>query len=188
MTRLFLLLTLLSAPVLQAQELPLGSALPRADAALAAASGGTATLASLAGPRGLVVAFWSNSCPWVDRYEQRVLDLAARYGGQGYGFVLVNPAATDASKNAARVSERGYSMPYLTDEGAQLARALGAQRTPQFFVFDAGRSLVYVGAVDDSPAEASAASRSYLREALDAALRGDAPQTPRTEALGCLIR
>lgn len=189
MYRIFLTIGLVLAALLpvaaRAQELPLGSALPLAGQAFAAADGSSKALSAYAGPAGTVLVFWANRCPWVDRYEARVTDLAARYG-ERYGFVLVGSAAADA--NAARAQTQGYRMPYVTDAGGALAAALGAQRTPQVFVFDAAGALAYTGTVDDSPSDPAAASKPYLRDALDAIAAGRPAPTTRTEALGCLIR
>ncbi len=164
-----------------------------ADTALPRAMGGTASLASLAGPSGTVVVFWANQCPWVDRYEERLFSLANRYSGDGYNFVLVNSfgAGVDAEapeRSAARYSNKGYTLPYLLDGDGALATAMGASRAPQVYVFDAGRKLVYVGSVDDNPTNADAASRRYLQESIDAGMAGGRPETAQTESLGCLIK
>ncbi len=191
----FALLLLLAAPfAASAQELPLGSPLPLADQTFSRADGQSGTLASLAGSKGTVVVFWANKCAWVDRYEDRLLGLAREYGAQGYNFVLVNSfnGATDANeapdKSAARATAKSYAVPYVTDAGGALAKALGAARAPQVFVFDSNKSLVYVGAIDDSPSDAAAAKQRFLSDALRAGSAGKAPETTRSEALGCLIR
>ncbi len=164
-----------------------------ADTALPRATGGTASLASLAGTRGTVVVFWANQCPWVDRYEERLFSLADRYGADGYSFVLVNsfgPSvdAESPERSSARYSNKGYALPYLIDGKGALATAMGASRAPQVYVFDENRALVYVGSVDDNPTNADAASRRYLEESIDAQMAGGRPETAQTESLGCLIK
>ena len=179
---------------IHAQELPLGSPLPLASQTFSAADGATGALSSMVGTKGTVFVFWSNKCAFVDRYEARLMDLAARYSQQGYRFVLVNSsnpakdANESAEKAAARAAEKAYTMPYVLDTDGAFAKALGAARAPQVFVFDANSSLVYVGAIDDSPADAATASSYFLRDALDAVGSGKTPATTRSEALGCLIR
>lgn len=174
----------LIAVTARAQELPLGSPLP-ASASLTAADGSPRALPSLAGSQGTVLVTWSNACPWVDRIEARLVDLASTYGDR-FGFALVGPGTPAA--NAERVAARGYAFPYLSDAGNALARALGAQRSATIFVFDAAGALAYVGALDDSPTDATRATAFYLRDALDAIAAGRPAPVTRTEALGCLIR
>ncbi|ACY48788.1 thioredoxin family protein [Rhodothermus marinus] len=187
MRHFWLLLGLLVAWPAQAQ-------LPLADRPMPSTDGQQVTLAQLRGARGLVIVFWSNRCPWVDRYEARLKELADAYEAQGIAFVLVNANDPEAfpqeSLEASRqqVQRKGYPMPYLKDEEAALARALGASRTPEVFVFDARNRLVYRGAIDDSPGDASNVQQAYLKAALEALLQGKAPETTETGAFGCLIR
>ncbi|MDQ7039812.1 MAG: thioredoxin family protein [Rhodothermus sp.] len=168
--------------------------LPLADRPMPSVDGQQVTLAQLRGSRGLVIVFWSNRCPWADRYEARVKKLAEMYKVRGVAFVLVNAndpkAFPQESLEASRrqAQRRGYTIPYLQDRGAALARALGASRTPEVFVFDAHNRLIYRGAIDDSPGDATNAQRTYLQIALEALLQGKAPPTTETGAFGCLIR
>ncbi len=174
--------------------LPGWAQLPLADRPMPSTDGQQVTLAQLRGARGLVIVFWSNRCPWVDRYEARLKELAEAYEAQGIAFVLVNANDPEAfpqeSLEASRqqAQRKNYTMPYLKDEGAALARALGASRTPEVFVFDARNRLVYRGAIDDSPGDASNVQQAYLEAALRALLQGKAPETSKTGAFGCLIR
>ncbi|HYE58945.1 MAG TPA: redoxin family protein, partial [Rhodothermales bacterium] len=162
MKRLLLLALLaLTTASVRAQELPLGSPLPQITS-LTATDGSGRTLDGMAGPQGTVVVLWSNNCPWVDRLDDRLMDLAATYADR-YAFVLVGSA--DPTANAQRASVKGYRFPYLSDSGNALARALGAQRTATFFVFDASGALAYVGAFDNSPTDVSRATAHYLRDA-----------------------
>lgn len=173
---------------------PVWAQLPLADRPMPSVDGQTVTLAQLRGSRGLVIVFWSNRCPWVDRYETRLKELVERYEAQGIAFVLVNSNDPEAfpqeSIEASRqqAQRKRYPMPYLKDEGAALARALDASRTPEVFVFDARNRLVYRGAIDDSPGDAANVQQVYLQTALQALLQGQVPETAETGAFGCLIR
>jgi len=168
--------------------------LPLADRPMPSTDGRSLTLAQLQGSRGLVVVFWSNRCPWVDRYEARLKELAETYEGRGIRFVLVN--ANDAGAfpqesleaSAAQARRKGYTLPYVRDEGSTLAQALGASRTPEVFVFTAQGRLLYRGAIDDSPGDAANVQQAYLREALEALLQGRQPAITETSPFGCLIR
>lgn len=163
----------------------LGAPLPMRDAVLAPTTGAGQALASYGRGSGLVVVLWSNRCPWSDRYDDRVADLARTYGDR-FGVVLVSTASVD--DNRTRATERTYATPYLSDAGGAFARALGAVRSPQAYVFGADGTLAYVGAIDDSPSDADRVTAPYLRSALDAIAAGQVPATAKTEALGCLIR
>ncbi len=168
----------------RAQELPLGSAMP-VITSLTATDGALASTATLSKPGGTVFVTWSNACPWVDRVEARLVDLAGQYGDR-YGFVLVGTGA--AEQNGQRATAKGYPFPYLTDTGSAFTKALGAQRTATFYVFDANGSLAYIGALDDSPTDPARATAHYLKDALDSITAGRPAPVTRTEALGCLIR
>jgi thiol-disulfide isomerase/thioredoxin len=188
-------LMLTSAQAVVAQEAPLGTSMPQLDRSLQNVNGGTATLGSLRGSRGTVLVFWSNQCPWVDRYEERVLAIASRFRDQGVNLVLVNPndpaafPQEAAAEGQARAQSGNYgSTPYVMDSGAQLARALGAGRTPHVFAFDANGSLIYVGGIDDSPGDPDNVQRNYLSEALDASLGGRPIGVAQTRAFGCTIK
>lgn len=193
LTAIFTLVMLAVGPALaQNEELPLGSAMPMASEALPQAGGGQSSLGDAQGASGTVVIFWSNNCPWVDKYEDRVLDLANTYGSQGVGFVLVNPNDADAfPRESLEESARragSYPMPYLRDPGSRLARAFGAARTPHVFVFDGAGELAYVGTIDDSPGDPGNVQNSYLAGALDALVAGEPVATTRTKAFGCTIK
>lgn len=177
------LLALALSPA-RAQEIPLGSPIP-VITSLTATDGSGRTLDGLAGTNGTVIVTWSNACPWVDRVEQRLMTLAGTYGDR-FGFALVGPGPVAA--NAERATARGYTLPYLADTGNAFAKALGAQRSATIFVFDGGGALAYVGALDDSPTDASRATVHYLKDALEAIAAGQPAPVTRTEALGCLIR
>ncbi len=163
----------------------IGALLPMAGAVLAPAGGTGQPLSAYSRSSGLVVVLWGNRCPWVERYDARVAALAQTFGDR-FGVVLVSTGS--AEDNAARATENAYAMPYLSDAGGAFVRALGAVRAPQAYVFDASGRLAYSGAIDDSPANADRVSATYLADALTAVAGGKAPATPRTEALGCLIR
>jgi peroxiredoxin len=141
----------------------------------------------------LVLVQSCNHCPYVLAWEGRMDRLAREYADRGVRFVAVNsndaeayPADSfDAMVEHAR--EAGYSFDYLYDESQEVARALGSERTPEAFVFDADRRLVYHGAVDDNREEADVTT-SYLRDALEAALAGETPPVADTPPVGCTVK
>jgi len=133
----------------------LGKPLPLANRPMLNVDGKQVTLGSLKGEKGLVLSFWSNTCPWVAKYEDRFLALARTYQPKGFSFVVVNANDPKAHPREAleamkeRALQKKYPFPYLVDENSALARALGATRTPHVYVYDASGKLVYVGAIDD---------------------------------------
>jgi hypothetical protein len=86
-----------------------------------------------------------------------------------------------------RAAEQRYVFAYARDESQEVARAYGAQRTPEVFVLDADRRIAYHGAIDDD-ADPDRASERYLRDALDAVLEGRSPDRPETAPVGCTIK
>jgi len=179
----------------QPQEMPLGSALPSVEEALVRTDGGTeVSVGDLMGERATVFVFWSNQCPWVDKYAERVQSLRETFHSDGVSVVLVNANDADSfpreSLEASRekAESAGFEAAYVRDPEAALANALGASRTPHAFVFDEAQTLVYAGAIDDSPADASAVSKPYLQQAVEALLAGESVPTADTKAFGCMIK
>ncbi len=178
----------------QPAPLPVGAKMPMADHPLTGLDGRQTALADTLGARGTVVLFWSNTCPWTKNYEKRVRALASRAAEFGIRFVLVNandprafPRETPPEARKRSVA-RAPGVAYLFDEGSALARAFGATRTPEVFVFNADTTLVYAGAIDDSPRSEKDVERAYLAEALEALRAGAPVETPRTKPFGCLIK
>jgi hypothetical protein len=176
------------------QPLDIGATLPLADATMPNVTGAATSFAEQMGDQGLAVIFWSNTCPWVAKYEDRVLALAEEYEQAGIGFVIVNAndpgeypeEGTEAIRAHATASN--YPFPYLVDEGSRAALAFGASRTPQVFLFDAGNTLVYEGTVDDSPSDASQVTEEYFRDAMNQLIAGTAISVQKTKAFGCTIK
>lgn len=178
----------------QPEELPLGSSLPSTDASLQRVDGTSVSVEALLGSTATVFIFWSNQCPWVNKYESRVQALVEDFKGEGVQVVLVN--ANDASAfpkeslaaSRARSQEADYTAPYVKDAGGTLAMALGASRTPHAFVFDGTNTLVYAGTIDDSPGDPSNVSKPYLRNAIQAVVSGSEVPVADTRAFGCMIK
>jgi peroxiredoxin len=134
-----------------------------------------------------------NHCPYVLAWEGRMKAIERDYGNRGVRVVAVN--SNDAIRYPAdsfeemrtRAEREGFKFDYLHDEDQSLARALGAERTPEVFVFDRDRRLVYHGAIDDNRDD-TAVTQHYLREVLDALLDGRDPPVQETEPVGCSVK
>ncbi len=171
--------------------LELGSEAP--DFRLRGVDGGEHTLASYDDAALLVLIQSCNHCPYVLAWEGRMAAIQRDYADRGVSVVAFN--SNDASRYPEDSFERmvthsrqeGFNFDYLHDPEQLLAHALGAQRTPEVFLFDLERTLIYHGAIDDNRDD-SAVGRHYLREALDAALAGEAPPLADTAAVGCSVK
>ena len=144
--------------------------------------------------QALVVIFSCNHCPYVRAWEDRMVEIQREYADKGVQLVAVN--ANDDVKYPEdsfeemkkRAAEKGFNFPYLRDDTQEVARAYGAERTPEVFVFDRDRKLRYHGAIDDNYENPQLVRRSYLREALDALLAGSQVPTTETPPVGCTIK
>jgi peroxiredoxin len=134
-----------------------------------------------------------NHCPYVQGWEGRMKAIQRDYADRGVRLVAVSSndveshPADSFDEMVARAEEQEFNFDYLYDEDQSLARALGAERTPEVFVFDRDRRLVYHGAIDDHREE-EGVTQNYLRDALDAVLAGEAPATADTPAVGCTVK
>jgi peroxiredoxin len=142
----------------------------------------------------LAVIFSCNHCPYVRAWEDRMVKLQADYADKGVQLIAIN--ANDAVSHPSdsfesmkiHHSEQGFKFLYLHDKNQDIAKAYGAQRTPEVFLFGKDRTLAYHGAIDDNYEHADAAQAHYLQDALDAVLSGQSPPTPKTDAVGCTIK
>jgi len=156
--------------------------------------GKTHTLGELEDKPVVAVTFWCNHCPYVQAWEQRVIEVANDYRAKGVAVVAINANETinyptdDFPHMVERARDKRYPFSYLRDETQETARAYGAARTPEFFVFDRDRVLRYHGAPDDNHESASRVTHKYLRDALDAILAGKEPTLPETAPKGCSVK
>jgi peroxiredoxin len=173
--------------------LGLGDALPAFS--LPDTEGETHTLGEPSPDVAATVVYWTcNHCPYALAWHDRLLEVASDYEQRGVRVLAINSndperyPADSPQAMADRVrSEGGWPHPYLFDGSQQVARAFGAERTPQVFLADSELRLRYRGA-PDADYEDPAQNASWLRGALDAVLAGRGPDPPETEAVGCSIK
>jgi len=165
------------------------------DFSLPDTNGNTISLAGCADAPALLVIFMSNHCPYVKHVAGQLATLAGEYQERGVAVVGINSNDIDNSpddspeKMAEEVANRGYTFPYLYDATHEVAQAYRAACTPDFFVFDRDRKLVYRGQLDDSrPENGKPVTGADLRAALDAVLAGDSVTETQTPSLGCNIK
>jgi peroxiredoxin len=172
-------------------SIALGS--PAPDFTLTEVNGATRSLADYANASILVLVQSCNHCPYVLAWEGRLASIASEYAARGVVVVATN--ANDAarypedsfSRMQEHAREQAFPFDYLHDEQQELATALGAERTPEVFVFDSARQLAYHGAIDDNRDE-DAVTEHFLRNALGALIAGAPIPTPETAPVGCSVK
>ena len=150
------------------------------------------SLADLKDKQLVVVIFTCNSCPVAVDYEDRIVAFAKKHAGPNapVGVVAINVNKIEADslpRMKERAEEKGFPFPYLFDETQKIAKDYGATYTPEFFVLNKDRKVVYMGGMDDNSNPANVTA-NYLEPAVAAALRGEKPATFETVARGCTIR
>ena len=134
-----------------------------------------------------VFVFYSETCPCMQAHEPRLKQLFSSFSRRGVAFRLVNSeVGASASRDARVAAERGYPFLLLTDPGAQLAHAVGAEYATHSVVLDPSGKVKYSGGIDSDKNRLHADATPYLSRALEALLGGRAAPTPR-EALGCSL-
>jgi len=122
-----------------------------------------------------------------------MIELQRELGPRGFRLVAISSNDADSYPEdsfeamRARAREQGFNFDYLYDESQDVARALGSERTPEAFLFDRDRRLVYHGAIDDSRDERSV-TQHYLRDAAEAVLAGEEPAVRETPPVGCTVK
>jgi len=172
---------------------PLG--MPAPDFRLPDTDGKMVSLSDFAQAPALLVAFICNHCPYVKHIQKAFAELAKEYQAKGVAIVAINsndPVAYPEDSPAKMKEEKervGYTFPYLFDETQEVARAYHAACTPDFFLFDKERKLVYRGQMDDSrPGNGKPNDGRDLRAAMDAVLAGQKPSPNQKPSIGCNIK
>ena len=140
----------------------------------------------------VVVVFTCNSCPYAVDYEERINKLASQYSGKDsrVAVVAINVNKIEADQLPAmkkRVEDRKLTYAYLYDETQQIAKEFGAARTPEFFVLNKERRIVYMGAMDDNT-RADQVKTKYVEQAITATLAGQSIPVTETPPVGCAVR
>jgi peroxiredoxin len=174
--------------------LPIGASMPMADVKMKNVDGTDQTLAAVKKPAGTLVVFTCNHCPFAKRWESRIVDLGNAYASKGIGVIAVNANDPKVAEEDAydvmqqRAKERGMQFPYVVDETSNVAKAFGATKTPEAFLFDKDGKLVYHGTIDDNGEDASKVEKPYLKNALEDVLAGREVAVKETKSIGCGIK
>lgn len=145
-------------------------------------------------PKGYVVVFTCNTCPYAQANEQRLIELHNTYAPKGYPVVAIQPNdptlkpgdSFEAMKKNAK--EKGFPFLYLFDDGQEVFPKYGATKTPEVFLVDADLVVRYHGAIDDSPRDGDSVGEKFVEKAIEAIDAGNDPSTTDTKAIGCGIK
>lgn len=175
------------------ETMPLGTAAPPFSLT-EVSDGSTVTLAEVSDGPALVVAFLCRHCPYVKHVEHAFAQLATTYQQQGVRFVGISAndpqlSPDDAPGSLAEQKQQvGFTFPYLFDADQSVAKAYGAACTPDLFVFDADRRLVYRGRFDETRPGKGEPDGADLRAVLDAVLSGGEVPADQWPSTGCSIK
>jgi len=147
--------------------------------------------------KGFIVTFTCNHCPYSVAYEDRIIALDKKYKEKGYPVIAINPNNPEISKGddftsmQQRSKDKGFTFPYLFDNGQKIYPQYGATRTPHVFLLnkEKGNLIVeYIGAIDNNSQDADAVTEKYVENAVDALLEDKKPALNNTKAIGCTIK
>lgn len=175
-------------------ELEIGAKAPMTDVEVKDVSGEMLTLNEVAGEKGLLVIFSCNTCPWVERWEDRYNPHARLAKENGIGTIALNPNTAYRNRGDGfedmqeRAKEKGYEFYYALDKNSEMAKAFGATRTPHIFLFNSAMELVYRGAIDDNARSAKDVKEPYLKNAIKALGTGNEISVKTSKSLGCTIK
>lgn len=174
--------------------LPIGASMPNPDLKMKDVSGKEISLNSAKKKNGLLVMFSCNTCPYVIKNQSRTIEVSKHAIANDIGVAILNPneayRGNEDSYEAMKeyAAEQKYDWHYLVDQNHVMADAFGANRTPECFLFDKDGKLVYHGAIDDNPNDASAVSRKHLVEAINELKSGKEIAVKESRSVGCTIK
>ena len=175
-------------------ELPIGATMPKADVKLKDISGKEVTLKDVKKENGILVMFSCNTCPYVIRNQARTREICQYAASKGMGVILLN--SNEGSRDGddsfeemkSYAKDQKYQWFYAVDRNNELADAFGANRTPECYLFDKSGKLIYHGAIDDNPGDASSVGRKHLQQAIDESLAGKEVSIKTSRSVGCSIK
>ena len=147
--------------------------------------------------KGFIVVFTCNHCPYAVAYEDRIIELDKKYKKLGYPVIAINPNNPEVQDKDSyelmkvRAKEKGFTFPYLFDEGQKIYPQYGATKTPHVYVLQKGKEgnkVKYIGAIDDNHSDESAVKVKYVENAVDALLKNKEVTVKVTKAIGCSIK
>lgn len=147
--------------------------------------------------KGFIVVFTCNHCPYAKKYEDRIIELDKKYKAQGYPVIAINPNDPNVQPEDGyqqmieRAKQKGFTFPYLVDEGQKIYPQYGATKTPHVFVLkkENGKNIVkYIGAIDNNYDNPNDVSEYYAQDAVNALIKDETVKMTKTVAIGCTIK
>lgn len=175
------------------QPIAIGTSIPMLDYKMQSTDGKEFSVYDVMQKNGVLVMFSCNTCPYVIKYQQRTLDAIKMAKENGFGVIIINSnegqrKAEDSYSSMQEYAKgQTYNVPYVVDVKSTVADAYGATRTPECFLFNAKRELVYHGAIDDNT-NAIEASRNHLSIALEEVRNGSSITVQESRSVGCTIK
>ena len=175
--------------------LPLGTEMPKFN--LLGIDGEMHTSDMFDGKKGSLVMFICNHCPFVKHVNEEIVNLSNEIMGNDIGVIGINSNDSSREKYAEDSIDKmreyaenlGYNFPYVVDEDQSVAKNFTAQCTPDFFLFDSDRNLIYRGQLDGSrPGNDIPTNGESLRSAIQALLNNEDPISDQLPSMGCNIK
>ncbi len=176
------------------EPLPIGSTLPLADKNWKDVSGKMISASAARKEKGLLVMFSCNTCPYVIKNQVRTKAICEYALKNNIGVLVFNSneayreEADSYEAMQAYAKAQDYRWWYAVDAGSEMANAVGAGRTPECYLFNQELKLVYHGAIDNNPSDASAVTRKHLELAIDELAAGKEISMKETKSVGCSIK
>ncbi|WP_027382841.1 thioredoxin family protein [Epilithonimonas caeni] len=155
------------------------------------------SLSDFKSAKGFIVVFTCNHCPYAKKYEDRIIALDKMYKDKGYPVIAINPndpavqPQDGFAEMQTRAKEKGFTFPYLVDEGQKIYPIYGATKTPHVYILkkENGKNIVkYIGTIDNNYENPNDVSEYYVQDAVDRLLKNEPVKTEKTVAIGCTIK
>lgn len=155
------------------------------------------SLADFKDSKGFIIVFTCNMCPYSVANEDRLISLDKKFKQKGYPVIAINPNDPKVSRGDSfegmktRAKEKGFTFPYLFDEGQKVYPMYGATKTPHVYILNKDNDKLvveYIGAIDDSSRDENSVSERFVEDAVEALIKGEKPKKNNTRAIGCSIK
>lgn len=191
---IFLFIALSTSSFTRIDGLQIGDIMPKADVKMLDISNKEVSIKDVMKKNGVLVMFSCNTCPYVIKNQERTKAISEYALQNEVGVILLNSNEAYREKDDSFEAMKAYAKTqnlkwnYVVDKNHELADAFGANRTPECFLFNNKSTLVYHGAIDDSPADANAIKRIHLKEAINELVAGKEITIKESRSVGCSIK
>ncbi len=176
------------------EPIKIGSTMPKADLKMQNIAGSSTSMKDAKKDNGVLVMFSCNTCPYVIKNQERTIAISEYATKNNIGVIILNSnEAYRGNENSFEAmqeyaKDQKYKWSYVVDKNHEVADAFGANRTPECFLFDRKLTLVYHGAIDDSPSDVSSIKRVHLKEAINEIASGKDVTVKESRSVGCTIK